>query len=169
VLYQPDSRLRFVTNVAVNVNGKDPGQSSNIRYVNSGLRLRLGKFHFDAEARYLPSSGRFGRLLGDLETPIGRDWTVRVLAGTDAGQKYRHVMVTRDLGCLEASVAVVNDRGWRNESGVRVMLRIKAFPVAEPFSTGMFGESLGIGAPDQSYGGVSTMPLGDNGPVMMGM
>jgi hypothetical protein len=155
ILYQPGPAFRFVTSAAVDVNGKDPGQRSNIRYVNSGLQFHKGKFRFAGEARYLPSTGRFGRLLGDVQTPLGSKWSIRALVGTDAGQRYRHVLVKRDLGCMEASIGFVNDTGWRNETGIRVMLRIKAFPVEDPLTTGMFGQSLEVGAPDQSYGGVS--------------
>lgn len=156
---EPSPGLRLTTSVAVNVNGKDPGQKSSIRYVNNALRLRLGRFEFDGESRFLPSTGRFGRLLGNVSAPIGRRWSVKALAGTTSGQRYRRLLVVRDMGCLEAYVAVVDDRGWRTERGARFMLRIKAFPMAEPFSTGMFGESLDIGAADMAYGGVADAPL----------
>ncbi|HEY3267214.1 MAG TPA: hypothetical protein VGM37_09825 [Armatimonadota bacterium] len=157
---EPRDGIRLITDVAVNVNGLGPGEASHFRYVNNALRLRLGRFHFDGESRYLPATRNFGRILGNLDTPIGRQWRVRALAGTDSGQRYRRVMLAKDLGCLEASVAMIDDKGWRTERGFRVMLRIKAFPVADPFSTGMFGESLDIGAPDISYGGVTGQDRG---------
>jgi hypothetical protein len=159
IQYAPSDAIHWVTNVAVNVNGLTPTDTSRVRYVNSGLRLRLGAIHFDGEARYTPGTGRFGRLLENLDTPIGRDWRFRTLAGTDNGQHYRHVMLVKDMGCTEASVALVNDQGWRNETGFRVLLRIKAFPMADPFTTGMFGENLNIGGGDlSSYGGTSAPP-----------
>jgi hypothetical protein len=146
--YRSGERLRFATNVAVNVNGKDPGQKSNIRYVNSGLRARYGKFTFDGESRYIPSTGRFGRLLGHLNTPIGDDWSVRVLAGRDSGQKYRRLMLTRHFGCVETSIIGIDDRGWRNDRGIRILVRLTAFPMQDIFESGMFGERVEIGTPD---------------------
>lgn len=159
IQYAPSDAVHWVTNVAVNVNGRTATDTSKVRYVNSGLRLRLGAFHFDGEARYIPGTGRFGRLLGNLDTPIGRDWRFRALAGTDNGQHYRHILVVKDMGCTELSVALLNDKGWRNETGFRVLLRIKAFPMADPFTTGMFGENLNIGGGDlASYGGTAPPP-----------
>ncbi|HEY3411599.1 MAG TPA: hypothetical protein VGM51_00935 [Armatimonadota bacterium] len=159
-IVQPTPGIRWVTNAAINVNGKAPGETSKVRYVNSGLRLRLGGLHFDGEGRYIPATGRFGRLLGSLDTPVGRDWRVRALAGTDSGQRYRHFLVAKDMGCTEASVALINDKGWRNETGIRVLIRIKAFPMADPFTTGMFGENLNIGGGDLQSSTASSLPPG---------
>lgn len=157
-IFQPNPGIRWVTNAAINVNSLGPGETSKVRYVNSGLRLRLGKFHFDGEGRYIPATGRFGRLLGSLDTPVGRDWRVRALAGTDSGQHYRHFLVAKDMGCTEASIGLISDKGWRNETGIRVLIRIKAFPMADPFTTGMFGENLNIGGGDLQ--GATSLPPG---------
>lgn len=157
---EPDRRLRIINNVAVSLSGPGKGRDSSIRYVNTTLRWRQGRASLDGDSRYYPETGRFGRLLGNLETPVGKTWSIRAIAGRDSGQRYRRAMVVKDLGCLEAMAGFVDDRGWRTERGVRVMLRIKAFPFSTDFEAGMFGENLQIGDPEGSYGGASIGPTG---------
>ena len=142
-VYSPTERLYLYTSTAYDVN------RSRWRPVTNQLRIRGSRgLRLDLGTRYDVRQGQLDLARGQVDLPIGGKWRVQALAGWNGYRNdfdYRSVMVTRDLHCWDASLLWVDREGSYAERGVRLILRLKAFPVYDQFGVGQFGEMLDTG------------------------
>ncbi|MEN6357672.1 MAG: hypothetical protein ABFD83_11385 [Armatimonadota bacterium] len=104
-------------------------------------------FRFDLGTRYDTSIGihKLSSIKGLLDTKIGPKTRIQATAGYNgiSGDfDYQNIMITRDLHCWELSLAFVNQTGFYEDKGIRLNLRIKAFPLTQNFGAGAFGQVL---------------------------
>ena len=97
----------------------------------------------DLGSRYNLEEGKFDLVRSRFDVPLGKNWKVDGLIGWNGLEKrfdYRAIRITRDLHCWEASLIWVDEMGFRNDKGLRLDLRLKAFPVQERFGIGQYGQ-----------------------------
>ena len=85
---------------------------------------------------------------------MGRDWKLQGIAGWNAytnGFDYRAFRLTKDLHCLEATITYTDDVGYRNASGLRFDLKIKAFPTQDLFGIGQYGQAIDTSMGEYNY------------------
>ncbi len=111
------------------------------------MRIRSGddKFRLDLGTRYDTSLGQLSSIRGLLDTKINTKTHIQATAGFNGitnNFEYQNIKITRDLHCWELSLIFVNQTGFYEDKGIRLNLRIKAFPLYENFGQGTFGQVL---------------------------
>ncbi|MCE5324314.1 hypothetical protein LLG46_13520 [bacterium] len=104
-------------------------------------------FRFDLGTRYDTTVGvrKLSSIKGLLDTRVGPKTRVQASLGYNGISQdfdYQNIMITRDLHCWELSLAYVNQTGFYTDKGIRLNLRIKAFPLTQNFGAGAFGQVL---------------------------
>jgi hypothetical protein len=140
---QTSPHLLFYTATGMNFN------TWRWKAVVNQLRYRSldDSFRFDLGTRYDTTVGirKLSSIKGLLDTKIGPKTRIQATAGYNgiSGDfDYQNIMVTRDLHCWELSLAFVNQTGFYEDKGIRLSLRIKAFPLTQNFGAGAFGQVL---------------------------
>ncbi|MBI2843962.1 MAG: hypothetical protein HYX78_11235 [Armatimonadetes bacterium] len=140
VSYAPSDRYLLYAATGYDIN------RSQWRALVNQIRVRLpNDFKLDIGSRYDIERSKFATIKTQLDTPIGEKWRLRALTGYNGFTKdfdYRHFQIVRDLHCWELSIGWVDQRGFWQERGLRLNLRIKAIPFFDSFGVGQFGQSL---------------------------
>jgi hypothetical protein len=55
---------------------------------------------------------------------------------------YKAFRLTRDMHCWEASLVYNDETGFRENKGISLEFRIKAFPTADRFGIGQYGQAV---------------------------
>lgn len=138
--FAPSDRYLFYASTGYDVN------RSQWRALINQVRFRFpGDLKFDVGTRYDFQANKFATIKTQLDTPLGRLWRVRANAGYNGFTNtfdYRNVQLVRDLHCWEMALSYVDQRGFWQERGFQLSIRIKAFPVFDRFGVGQFGQSL---------------------------
>ncbi len=138
--YQPSDRLLLFTSAGIDLN------RSEWRPLVNQIRLRLpGDFRLDVGSRYDIERHQFSSFKTRLDTPIGKLWRLRASTGYNGYTKsfdYKDFQIVRDLHCMELAVTWVDERTYWQERGLRINLRIKAFPIFDSFGVGQSGQLL---------------------------
>lgn len=140
VSYAPSDRWLLYTSAGYNLN------RSQWRPIINQLRVRLANdLKIDIGSRYDTTQGQFSSLKFQLDTPVGDKWRIRANAGYNGFTNafdYKNIEIVRDLHCWELSVAWVDQASTWQDRGIRLSLRIKAFPIFDTFGVGQFGQAL---------------------------
>jgi len=138
---QPTKSFLFYTSTAFNIN------TWRWKTLINQVRIRSGedKFRLDLGTRYDTTLGQLSSIRGLLDTKINSKTHVQALAGYNGitgDFEYQNLKITRDLHCWELSLTFVNQTGFYEDKGIRLNLRIKAFPLYESFGQGVYGQVL---------------------------
>ena len=140
LLYVPSDRYLIYTSTGYDLN------RHQWRSLINQFRVRLpDDFRLDLGTRYSIERSKFDSIKVQLDSPIGTKWHIRANSGYNGFTKnfdYRNVQLVRDLHCWELALVWVDQRGFWNERGLRLNLRIKAFPLFDSFGVGQFGQAL---------------------------
>ncbi len=121
---------------------------SQVRYADpERLSLDLG-------TRYNLKDGSMDALRGRLALKIGDKWSADALMSWDGFASkwdYRAFRITRDLHCWEASLVFIDETGFRKDKGIRLDLRLKAFPGEDRFGIGQYGQTFDTGMGEYYY------------------
>jgi hypothetical protein len=145
----PNKNLAYFTSIGFSPN--------TARWNNFVQRARLGSVegsYFDLGTRYDLTQGRLVNARGIFALHMGRDWKLQGIAGWNAytnGFDYRAFRLTKDLHCLEATITYTDDVGYRNASGLRFDLKIKAFPTQDLFGIGQYGQAIDTSMGEYNY------------------
>ncbi|MHB9038579.1 MAG: hypothetical protein ACYC64_18160, partial [Armatimonadota bacterium] len=117
------------------------------RPVINQLRIRSGNdaFRFDLGTRYDTTLSKLSSIRGLLDTRVNSKTRLQANAGYNGltgNFDYQNFKITRDLHCWELALIFTNQTGFYKEQGIRLNLRIKAFPLFEDFGVGTFGQAL---------------------------
>ncbi|HUV05099.1 MAG TPA: hypothetical protein VMX94_08325 [Armatimonadota bacterium] len=99
----------------------------------------------DIGTRYDIERGKLGLARGRVDLRIGRKWRLEGITSWNGITKefdYRSFRLTRDLHCWEASLVYNDETGFRSDRGLRLELRIKAFPGVDRFGIGQYGQAV---------------------------
>jgi len=99
----------------------------------------------DIGTRYDIETGKLGLARGRLDLRIGRKWRLEGITswnGITRKFDYKSFRLTRDLHCWEASLVYNDETGFRKDKGLRLELRIKAFPGVDRFGIGQYGQAV---------------------------
>lgn len=125
------------------------GYNLNVsKWRNLVTRLQLGEpenLRLDLGCRYDVELGKIALLRGIFDVPVGEKWRIGGIVGWNGFEKrfdYRTIKITRDLHCWEASLTWTDETGFRKDRGIRLDLRIKAFPFNERFGIGQYGQAI---------------------------
>ena len=138
---QPTKSFLFYTSTGFNIN------TWHWKTLINQMRIRSGddKFRLDLGTRYDTSLGQLSSIRGLLDTKINTKTHIQATAGFNGitnNFEYQNIKITRDLHCWELSLIFVNQTGFYEDKGIRLNLRIKAFPLYENFGQGTFGQVL---------------------------
>lgn len=103
-----------------------------------GINLDLG-------TRYDIQQGKLSLARGLFKIPIGKKWRVDGITGwngTTGKFDYKSFRLTRDLHCWEASITYNDETGFRENKGISLDFRIKAFPGVDRFGIGQYGQAI---------------------------
>ncbi|GIV19955.1 MAG: hypothetical protein KatS3mg023_1706 [Armatimonadota bacterium] len=119
-------------------------------YLRAYLRARTDAFSMNLNGVYDPIRHRWASANLWLDTQLFRTplrvQTVVTYNGYVNRFEGRQLLLTWDLHCWEMSVGYIdNPLGFRTDREVVFRLRIKAFPEAQRFGVGQFGQSLETG------------------------
>jgi len=160
MLYRPVGAILLTTATSYNLNKQSSLFGSNISRwgpLTNLLQVRArGSLNMDLSTVYNTSRSNWDTVRAQLEVPLGRWWKIRALTSYSGLRKqfdYKHLLITRDLHCWEASLLVSDENSFfRSRREVRFDIRIKAFPVTQAFGVGQFGQALDTSVGDL-YGG----------------
>jgi hypothetical protein len=138
---QPTRSVLLYTGTGYNFN------QSRWRSVINQLRVRSDDdlFRFDLGTRYDTTVSKLSSIRGLLDMKVNSKTRLQANAGYNGltgNFDYQNFKITRDLHCWEASLIFTNQTGFYKEQGIRLNLRIKAFPLFEDFGVGTFGQAL---------------------------
>lgn len=125
--------------------GYDLNRSQWRTLVNQFQLRKPGGFSLDVGTSYDIIQSQIGQARAVLATPFGRKTKINAIAGYNGFSKtfdYRAIQLTRDLHCWEATLAFVDQTDFFAERGVRLNVRIKAFPIFDQFGIGQRGQSV---------------------------
>lgn len=138
--YAPNDRYLVYTSTGYDLN------RSEWRSLINQVRFRLkNDFKLDIGSRYDLAESKLASIKMQLDTPIGDKWRIRANAGYNGYTSdfdYRNIQIVRDLHCWELALTYVDQSGFWEEKGLRLNLRIKAFPIFDSFGVGQFGQGL---------------------------
>jgi hypothetical protein len=138
--YTPSKVFSIYTSTGYDLN------HSQWRSLINQFQIRApGGLSLDLGTRYDIERSELGTARAVLETPFGAKTKIKAVAGYNGFSgafDYRALQVTRDLHCWEATLAFVDQADFFAEKGVRLNLRIKAFPIFDQFGVGQRGQSL---------------------------
>ncbi|MDW8321977.1 MAG: hypothetical protein RMM08_11515 [Armatimonadota bacterium] len=144
LLWQPNSAWQLNVQSTLNLN---EGQWN---YLRAYLRARTDVFSMNLNGVYDPIRHRWASANLWLDTRLFRTplrvQTVVAYNGYANRFESRQLLLTWDLHCWELSAGYIdNPLGFRADREVVFRLRIKAFPEAQRFGIGQFGQSLETG------------------------
>lgn len=144
LLWQPNSAWQLNVQSTLNLN---EGQWN---YLRAYLRARTDAFSMNLNGVYDPLRHRWASANLWLDTQVFRTplrvQTVLTYNGYTNRFEGRQLLLTWDLHCWELSAGYIdNPLGFRTDREVVFRLRIKAFPEAQRFGIGQFGQSLETG------------------------
>lgn len=138
--YAPNDRYLIYTSTGYDLN------RSEWRSLINQVRVRLtDDFRLDIGSRYDIAESKLASIKMQLDTPVGDKWRIRANAGYNGYTSdfdYRNIQIVRDLHCWELALTYVDQSGFWQEKGLRLNLRIKAFPIFDGFGVGQFGQAL---------------------------
>ncbi len=138
--YTPSRRLQLGAASAYDFNGH------HWRDVVNDTRIRFGYQGFlNVGARYTPLTKKVASLRWNLFTPLGRKYSLQTFGGWNGFTKqydYRALRLNWEHHDFRASLAYVEQVGYRSEKGFRLMVHLRALPMNEEIATGQFGQSL---------------------------
>ncbi|HPP75676.1 MAG TPA: hypothetical protein PLU88_11195 [Armatimonadota bacterium] len=140
IAYTPSDRYLIYASTGYNLN------QSEWRPLINQFRVRLpNDFRLDIGSRYDIERGRFASIKTQLDVPISDKWRIRANTGYNGFTHdfdYTNIQIVRDLHCWELALTYVDQQGFWDEKGIRLNLRIKAFPIFDSFGVGQFGQAL---------------------------
>lgn len=144
VQWQPNSGWQLNVQATLNLN---EGQWN---YLRAYLRARTDAFSMNLNGVYDPLRHRWASANLWLDTQVFRTplrvQTVLTYNGYVNRFESRQLLLTWDLHCWELSAGYIdNPLGFRTDREVVFRLRIKAFPEAQRFGVGQFGQALETG------------------------
>jgi hypothetical protein len=95
--------------------------------------------------RYDLEGGQVVQVRSIIDASVGKRWRMQAMLGYNGLSKsfdYRNIMITRDLHCWEASLAVMDEAGYPGRNTVLFELRLKALPAARRFGTSSSGSAF---------------------------
>jgi hypothetical protein len=179
--YQDEQRLRWSLSAGYDFNrDANPWQDMTLRLtanpssnfatsLSTGYDLNRGewrslinriryaapdRFSLDLGTRYNLKDGSMDALRSRLALKIGKKWSADALVswnGFTSKFDYRAFRITRDLHCWEASLVFMDEQGFRNDTGISLELRLKAFPGEDRFGIGQFGQAFDTGMGEYFY------------------
>ncbi|MCC6443007.1 MAG: hypothetical protein IT210_06050 [Armatimonadetes bacterium] len=161
MLYRPVSWMLLTTATSYNLNKRPSffGSTGVSPWgaVTNFLQVRHPRgFNMDLATIYNTTREQMDTIRAQVETPLGRWWKIRALTSYSGQRKafdYKHLLITRDLHCWEASLLVSEESSFiRSRREVRLDIRIKAFPFTQAFGVGQLGQVLDTSVGDV-YGG----------------
>lgn len=108
----------------------------------------------DVGSRYDLKEGSMNSLRSRIAVKIGRKWSADALVSWDGYSEqfdYRAFRITRDLHCWEASLVFTDELGFRNDKGIMLDLRLKAFRGEDRFGVGQYGQAFDTGMGEYYY------------------
>ncbi|MCE5314642.1 MAG: hypothetical protein ABFD49_10235 [Armatimonadota bacterium] len=138
---QASKNLLFYTATGYNFN------TSKWKALINQVRIRSDNdsFKLDLGTRYDTTENQLSSIKGVIDTKLGSKYHFQANAGYDGLNNefdYLNFKLTRDLHCWEASLVYTDQTGFYEDKGLRLYLRIKAFPFFDDFGTGTFGQAL---------------------------
>jgi len=107
--------------------------------------LRGDRVGLDLGVRYDLQSGKIGLVRSAFDFQVGKNWRVEGITSWNGQTQrfdYKAFRLTRDLHCWEASLVYNDETGFRNDRGLSLQFRIKAFPTADRFGIGQYGQAV---------------------------
>lgn len=153
MLIYPGEIFRLRTTASYDIN------HSRLLDLTNNLRVRARNgFALDLAARFAPDQHKFSQINGQFDLPFLRDpredagYRLRAIGGYNGFTKkfeYKGLALTRSWHDYDLSLIYQdNPMGLRPGSTFTLNFRLKAFPAAEPFAVGQFGQSLDSGIGD---------------------
>lgn len=138
--YSPSDRFYLAASSAYDLN------QGNWRDVITDTRFKFGRGFLNLGMRYTPINGRVGTIRWNFFTPLGPKYSIQTLGGWNGFSRqydYRMLRFNWEHHDFRASLSYVEQIGFQNQKGIRLMVNLRALPIREEFATGPFGQSLG--------------------------
>ena len=119
---------------------------SKWRTLISQVRVLHGdRVGLELGARYDIETGKIGLARSRFDFQLGKKWRVEGITSWNGITKkfdYKAFRLTRDMHCWEASLVYNDETGFRENKGISLEFRIKAFPTADRFGIGQYGQAV---------------------------
>lgn len=136
----PTSSYAFSVSTGYDINRSKWRSLNNRIQVNLPERLLL-----DIGTRYDIEKGTLDVARGRIDWRVNDKWRIEGITGWSGALRkfdYKSFRLTRDLHCWEVALVYNDESGFRNDRGVRLELKIKAFPGTDRFGIGQYGQSM---------------------------
>ena len=119
---------------------------SKWRNLISQFRLMNGdRTTLDLGVRYDIEAGKIGTARSSFDFQLTKKWRLEGITSWNGITKqfdYKAFRLTRDLHCWEASLVYSEEPGAFNDKSLGLQFRIKAFPSADRFGIGQYGQAV---------------------------
>jgi lipopolysaccharide export system protein LptA len=125
--------------------GYDVNRSKWRTLISQVRVVRGDRVGLELGARYDIETGKIGLARSRFDFQLGKKWRVEGITSWNGITKkfdYKAFRLTRDMHCWEASLVYNDETGFRENKGISLEFRIKAFPTADRFGIGQYGQAV---------------------------